>query len=746
MNIIDLQERLKDLPETALMQEMQMPSGTAPQFLVLSELKRRKRMRDEYQRQQAQGMQTVAEETITAAGMPQQGIMGLAQGMAPQSAIAQDTGVNDMMQQESVRAPQPEQPMMMADGGVVKMQPGGDVRQAVDNLLDRNRLRGGFGDNVEYDYAAFLQEMGLSDTPDARDTFRRYQERMNAQFALEGPNTDPRLFGPEGQRMFLRDIDEDRYAGPGQPSIADVSTDLDVFMPGGVGQSPMMAAPPALGAAPSVGTVDFDASVAAAPAAPPMPEPEGPYTDALRNYLSGFRGDRGLSRPFEADPLDPRSPSYASVSVPGGDGPYTGALRNYLDSYRGDRGLSRPFETDPLDPRSPSYAMAAAPTEDRTTAAEELAEINQRLSDPNLSDRVRGFLENRKAILEARIQIGEAPSYIMERIDSAAGQVRTTLDPVIAGGLSYFNPDAAESFAAQGEETAEAFRSAAEREEAERRARLAALGIGDEAVGDEAVGDEAPRPVEEQALSFGLDGLDIPGSGTPLSFGGVTPSAADIPLSTGEAATGEPTPEFPLGTPATVPGTKPVADRSGGTGGGGAGDFGPIESRIARMLEERERSAEADKWLSLAQTGLALMASDQPTLGGAIGEAGLAGIGALQQARSQYDKDIMSLLDMQAGIQRARAAGARSARTDGLTASNIVSLLNNATDESNRLAIEIAKITPDMITGELPPEAGLLKRQLVESQLQIREYKNLLNRRSGSTGVESEADYNAAAS
>jgi hypothetical protein len=115
MNIIDLQERLKDLPETALMQEMQMPSGTAPQFLVLSELKRRKRMRDEYQRQQAQGMQTVAEEAITAAGMPQQGIMGLAQGMAPQSAIAQDTGVNDMMQQESVRAPQPEQPMMMAE-------------------------------------------------------------------------------------------------------------------------------------------------------------------------------------------------------------------------------------------------------------------------------------------------------------------------------------------------------------------------------------------------------------------------------------------------------------------------------------------------------------------------------------------------------------------------------------------------------------------------------------------------------
>jgi hypothetical protein len=724
MNIIDLQERLKDLPETALMQEMQMPSGTAPQFLVLSELKRRKRMRDEYQRQQAQGMQTVAEETITAAGMPQQGIMGLAQGMAPQSAIAQDTGVNDMMQQESVRAPQPEQPMMMADGGVVKMQPGGDVRQAVDNLLDRNRLRGGFGDNVEYDYAAFLQEMGLSDTPDARDTFRRYQERMNAQFALEGPNTDPRLFGPEGQRMFLRDIDEDRYAGPGQPSIADVSTDLDVFMPGGVGQSPMMAAPPALGAAPSAGTVDFDASVTddpvldplrnylatfqgdtgtpqaveagfsgtrpsidIAPEAVSVPGGDGPYTDALRNYLSGFRGDRGLSRPFEADPLDPRSPSYAAVSVPGGDGPYTGALRNYLDSYRGDRGLSRPFEADPLDPRSPGFV----PREDTVSV-----DVNQIQS------------------------VGELEYGDLEDVNQGGEDL--SLDRLIRD-LGF---DRAMEIVQQNQAIAD------ERKAAE----AAAL---------------APRPVENQELSFGLGAADLPTTDTDLSFGGITPSAADIPLSTGVEPSGEPTPEFPLGTPATVPGTKPVADRSGGTGGGGtggggAGDFGPIESRIARMLEEREKSAEADKWLSLAQTGLALMASDQPTLGGAIGEAGLAGIGALQQARSQYDKDIMSLLDMQAGIQRARAAGARSARTDGLTASNIVSLLNNATDESNRLAIEIAKITPDMITGELPPEAGLLKRQFVEFQLQIREYKNLLNRRSGSTGVESEADYNAAAS
>jgi hypothetical protein len=185
MNIIDLQERLKDLPETALMQEMQMPSGTAPQFLVLSELKRRKRMRDEYQRQQAQGMQTVAEETITAAGMPQQGIMGLAQGMAPQSAIAQDTGVNDMMQQESVRAPQPEQPMMMADGGYVqRMAPGG------------------FTDRQQQGYLIFLQQMGLPDSPESQQAYMRMMER---------------------QRV-------DQISAPPQ-GLADVSADVSNFLP-----------------------------------------------------------------------------------------------------------------------------------------------------------------------------------------------------------------------------------------------------------------------------------------------------------------------------------------------------------------------------------------------------------------------------------------------------------------------------------------------------------------------------------
>ena len=125
MNIIEIQDSLKDLPDNALMQEMQMPTGSAPQFLVLSELKRRKRMRDEYQRRQNADMKTVAEEAISAAGMPQEGIMQMSQAMNPNSSIAQNTGMDTAMPMEPTQAPQPEQPMMMADGGVVRMFEGG---------------------------------------------------------------------------------------------------------------------------------------------------------------------------------------------------------------------------------------------------------------------------------------------------------------------------------------------------------------------------------------------------------------------------------------------------------------------------------------------------------------------------------------------------------------------------------------------------------------------------------------------
>ena len=120
MNIIDIQDNLKNLPENALMQEFQQPTGNAPQFLILGELKRRKQMREDYQRQQNSDMKTVAEETITGAGVPQEGIMQMARSMTPKTNMAQNTGMAQATPVQPTQAPQ-----MMSDGGVVRFANGG---------------------------------------------------------------------------------------------------------------------------------------------------------------------------------------------------------------------------------------------------------------------------------------------------------------------------------------------------------------------------------------------------------------------------------------------------------------------------------------------------------------------------------------------------------------------------------------------------------------------------------------------
>ena len=71
MNILQVQDALKDFSQEQLVKEMEKPSGQAPQFLVLSELNRRQRMKQDFDARQAQQQPTVAEKLVAAAGAPQ---------------------------------------------------------------------------------------------------------------------------------------------------------------------------------------------------------------------------------------------------------------------------------------------------------------------------------------------------------------------------------------------------------------------------------------------------------------------------------------------------------------------------------------------------------------------------------------------------------------------------------------------------------------------------------------------------
>lgn len=106
MNLLRIQDALKDASDQQLVQMMQAPDSTAPSYLVLSELRRRKDMRAR-QAPQEGSSRTVAEE-LTAPEAPA-GIRSLqAPQMDPDGVDAADGGVQGM-----------------AAGGVVRMQEGG---------------------------------------------------------------------------------------------------------------------------------------------------------------------------------------------------------------------------------------------------------------------------------------------------------------------------------------------------------------------------------------------------------------------------------------------------------------------------------------------------------------------------------------------------------------------------------------------------------------------------------------------
>ena len=124
MNVIEIQDKLKNFSQDQLIGEMQNPTGNAPQFLVLSEITRRQKMvNDDKIRQAKQNEMTVAQEAVAASGVPQDGIAGMARAMAPKTDISQNTGVMSQAPQAPPQAPPaPDQGgiMGMANGGYVK--------------------------------------------------------------------------------------------------------------------------------------------------------------------------------------------------------------------------------------------------------------------------------------------------------------------------------------------------------------------------------------------------------------------------------------------------------------------------------------------------------------------------------------------------------------------------------------------------------------------------------------------------
>lgn len=710
MNIIELQDNLKELPDSALMREMQMPSGNAPQFLVLSELKRRKRMRDEYQRREAADIPTVAEETITAAGMPQQGIMQAARAMAPKSSIAQNTGMDMAMPMQPTQAPQ--QPQMMADGGVVKMQTGGAISAQPTGdggtyilMQDGERVP---GTGIYPDFRSANEAARALRGSQPFQTARILEEPdpiLETEVSeLSQVSADPMAFAANDEIRRQLQLRQAR----GQRDDAEVGgiASLDPF-----GRAFMDEYRPDMSVASSrEGIPEFgDAAYA-----------QTNVADLLETMSKANEGIVRDELPASADDDLRFSRGTASSIAPSAGSEAINAMRAGADLSQMSGGIGRvsadlsnvesapQIDFDAVDPsigtEEPDSGFLEFLSSLRTPddenpmvgLAESGIESASNIIDPEFTGREEApFIRPSKLSgdnFSNDPNVGYSYPTDVPPLDPSmeASEVLKRLAENQGGGLpeniygGYEDPEAI-----------------ARRQEIERMISLEPLGEG---MQDDVktVVDEAAKKAAQKAMTTGTE-LVIPS-------------------------------EEEGGIESLLPPSLTGGDAGGDTGGTstGSADFGSIESRIARMLADREKSAEADKWMSLAQAGMALMASKNPTFGGALGEAGLAGIGAMQKARSQYDKDILGLLGMQQQIESAKdlasyRQGSLDAKGDktGLRPSDLIDYLGTLQREQTDLTKQLS----ENLTGD----PKLTQQRLAINEVEIERIKRMLGYGGSST-------------
>lgn len=231
MNLIEIANQLKDVPDQALLKEVQSPSGAYPAYLVVTEMTRRKRMRDQAQKEaptttvaedlmqpdRQQMMQAMAqlqaqkgaEEAAMPPGMevPQMPMPRQAHQMsqlparlnAPRMSSAPGAGLMAMPQAagelagQDVLAAQP--PRRMAGGGMVAFAKGGDI-----HYDDRGAIRFQNQGAVPPRYGMRFEDLPEYSNPPASSM----GELFSNMFQSPGRRVDPVTGEPIYLGEFLR--------------------------------------------------------------------------------------------------------------------------------------------------------------------------------------------------------------------------------------------------------------------------------------------------------------------------------------------------------------------------------------------------------------------------------------------------------------------------------------------------------------------------------------------------------------
>lgn len=185
MNVFELSKQLEMMPDQSLVTQMQRPDGSVPQYLVLSELNRRKKLRD------------------SAASMN-------AGAQAPQTTVAQDVeqGI------QALPAASPEAPQAYAAGGLVSFASGGDV--------DSNFFKYAYGSPTQFT----PEQMQMIAAKQQAQALQAQQRALQNAEVYEGPgvvNARGAAMGVYPTLMTQAKRAREAQAAPNVTSPADVS-------------------------------------------------------------------------------------------------------------------------------------------------------------------------------------------------------------------------------------------------------------------------------------------------------------------------------------------------------------------------------------------------------------------------------------------------------------------------------------------------------------------------------------------
>lgn len=243
-NIIQIQDRLKDVSDQYLQGLATRPSQEVPPFLVLSELKRRSDSKKAQEVREAQDMGTVLEDQVAMQGMPVEQGTAMAQAMNPNTDMGMNTGRDEGLMAMKRASNIPSEVMSVDEEDVRGMRSGGLLERVSPRPDDTGKFEGLMGRFLgpsmgSTDLAAkWDAQFGMYYNPDGtiKDQFKDLVGSPVGEPAMDADDQLPSV--KDAQRMMdineipdapkVTDDDDDDDDGTGSPTgfLADIKRSL----------------------------------------------------------------------------------------------------------------------------------------------------------------------------------------------------------------------------------------------------------------------------------------------------------------------------------------------------------------------------------------------------------------------------------------------------------------------------------------------------------------------------------------